>query len=125
MSNSNEWRSLNSCSFLGNDLVDSDVVVVETGEEEVSALVPGQTGASNWGWLLFSVGVNGDSLEVNDELLGGEIPDLDTVVSTENEPVVLGGEEHAVDWAVDFLLSEEFALNEVPDHGETVFTTWS
>lgn len=111
------------CSFLGNDLVDSDVAIVETSEEEVSALVPGQAGASNWGFLLFSVCVNWDGCEVNDEFLSGEIPDLDTVIGSENEPVVLWSEEDAVNWAINFFLTEEFTLNEVPDHGLTVFTT--
>jgi hypothetical protein len=69
------------------------------------------------------VGVDGGGLEVNDELSAGEVPHLDAVVGSEHEPVVLGGEEHAVDCAVDFLLAEELALNEVPDHGEAVLAT--
>ena len=84
-----------SCS--DNDLVDTDVVVGETSEEEVSALVPGETGATNWLLLLFVLWVKWGSLEVNNEFLGWEIPDLDSGFSTQYEPVLLGGEEDAVD----------------------------
>lgn len=110
-------------SFLSNDLVDPNVVVIKTSEKEVSALVPCQAGAADWGSLLLLVSINWGGLDVNNELLGWEIPDLDTVIGTQNEPVVLGGEENAVDWAVNFFLSEEFTFNEVPDDGNTVFTT--
>lgn len=110
-------------SSVSNDLVNSDVTIVETGEEDVSALVPCQAGASNWGLLVFSVGINWGSLDVNNEFLGWEIPNSDAVVSTEDEPVLLGGEEDDVNWAVNFGLSEEFAFNKVPDDGKTVFTS--
>ncbi len=71
--------------------------------------------------MLLAAGVNGGGLDVNDELLRGEIPDLDAVFGSEDEPVLLGGEENAVDGAVNFSLSEEFSFNEVPDDSETVF----
>lgn len=117
---SSEWISSGS-----DDLVDSDVVVVETSEEEVSALVPGQAGATNGGLLLLSGGIDGGGLDVNDELLWRKIPNLDAVLGSQNQPVLLGGEENAVDGAVNFSLSEELALNEVPDDSETVFASWS
>jgi predicted HTH transcriptional regulator len=42
------------------------------------------------------------------------------VLSSQNEPVLLGGEENDVNGAVNFGLSEEFTFNEVPDDSETV-----
>ena len=106
------------------DLVDSDIVVGETSEQEVATLVPCETGASDGGLALFVLGINGASLDVNNELLWGEIPDLDTGVGTEYEPVLLGGEENAVNGTVNFGLAQEFTFNEVPDDGETVLATW-
>lgn len=117
---SSEWISSGS-----DDLVDSDIVVVETSEEEVSALVPGQAGATNRGILLFARGIDGRGLDVDDELLWGKIPNLDAVIGTQNQPVLLGGEKNAVDGAANFSLSEELAFNKVPNDSETVFASWS
>lgn len=69
------------------------------------------------------VGVQGLGLQVHDEFLGWEIPHLDSLLSSENQPVLLGGEEHAVDGAANIGGSEEFSFNEVPDHSLTVFAT--
>jgi len=57
-------------SLSDNDLVDTNVVVGETGEEEVSTLVPCETCATNWFLLLFISWINWRSLEVNNEFLG-------------------------------------------------------
>ena len=65
-----------------NDLVDTNVVVSETSEEEVSVLVPCETGAADGFLLIFVSCINWGSLEVNNEFLGWKIPDLDTGVST-------------------------------------------
>ena len=71
------------------------------------------------------VGVKRSGLDVSDELLGGEIPDLNSVLGSEDEPVFLGGEENAVDRAINFGLAEELALNEVPDDSDAVLTAGS
>jgi len=69
-------------SSVCDDLVDSDVVIIESSEEEISTLVPGQASATNRCGLLFTIRVNGGSLNVNDELFGWEIPDLDSMLSS-------------------------------------------
>lgn len=117
---------MRSSSVGGDDLVDSDVVVGETGEEQVSALVPCETGAADGLGVLGGVGAfHGGGLELHDELFGGEVPHADAGLGSEDEPVLLGGEEHAVDGRLNVGLSEELAVDEVPDDGEAVLATGS
>lgn len=47
------------------------------------------------------------------------------MLGTNDEPVLLGSEEDAVDSAVDLLLGEEFAVDEVPNDNVTVLATGS
>jgi hypothetical protein len=55
--------------------------------------------------VLDVIGVKRSGFELNNEVLGGEIPDLDALLSSEYEPVLLGGKEHAVNGAVNFSLT--------------------
>jgi len=89
-------RSSRKRSLGNNDLVDTNVVVCETGEEEISTLVPCETSATNWLLLLFVSWIDWRCLEVNNEFLGWKIPNLNSSFSTQYEPILLGGEENAV-----------------------------
>jgi hypothetical protein len=51
------------------------------------------------------VGVKRSSNQLNNEFLSGQIPNLDAFFSSENEPILGGGKEYAVDGAVNFGLS--------------------
>lgn len=107
-----------------NDLVDSDVAVWETSKQQVSSLVPGKTCAGNWLGVLVHVGVQGSDHDVVDEVLWWQVPYLDALVSSQNEPILLGGKENNVDVALGIATTEEFAFNQVPDHGLSVFSSW-
>lgn len=109
-------------SSIGDDLVDTDVVVCEAGEQNVAVLVPGQGGAANGGSSLL-IGVDRGNLDVSNELLRGEIQNLDALLGTDDQPVLLGSEEDNVHGAVHLLLSEELALDEVPNDNEAVLAT--
>lgn len=109
-------------SSIGDDLVDTDVVVCEAGEQNVTVLVPGQGGAANGGSSLL-IGVDRGNLDVSNELLRGEIQNLDALLGTDDQPVLLGSEEDNVHGAVHLLLSEELALDEVPNDNEAVLAT--
>lgn len=119
-------KALQACSkvlcssFL--DLVNTDVVVGEAGEQVSAVLVPGEGDAAEGlglGGALF-VGLEGVLRDVLQEHLGGQIEDLDALFSADDEPVELLGEEHAVHGRVALSLSEELAFNEVPDHDGSV-----
>jgi len=106
-----------------HNFVDSDVAIGESSEQKVSALVPCETGASNWFFHLFLIGVEMCGSQLSDVLLGEEVPNLDSLVGSENEPELLGGEEQAVNGTLGVSLSEEFTFNQVPDHGLTVLSS--
>ena len=67
------------------------------------------------------VGLHGDSGDVVlDELLLGEVKNLDASLGSDDQPVESLGEENAVDWGVALVLGEPLALDDVPDHDLTV-----
>lgn len=114
-----------SCLFVGHDdLEDSDEVVGPSGEEELSRGVPGEGGTLDF-LLLFlsSGGVLWLGFVLVEGLVAWEIEDLDTGFGTNDEPVHLLGEENAVNWGVSLGLGDGRSLNEVPDHGDSVFTS--
>ena len=111
------------CSCGGNDLVDTDVVVSESSEQEVAFFVPCEAGAADGSFAHLLVGVEWGGHNVGDECFGWEIPNLNTLLGSEDEPVFSRGEENAVNGAVDLSLTQVFAFNEVPDKSETIFTT--
>jgi len=107
-----------------DDLVDSDIAIGEPSEQQVSASVPGQTCACNWFFhLVHLVGVQWGGGDLDDVFLGGEIPDLDSLVGTDDQPILLGGEQDTVDAGVNISGSEELAFYEVPNHSEAVFSS--
>ena len=83
----------------------------------IAGLGPGQGEAGEvllGGGLVALHGGGGD--DVLDELLLGEVEDLDAALGGDDEPVELLGEEDGVDGGVAVVLSEPLALDDVPDH---------
>ena len=97
------------------------MVVGPAGVEVGSALGPGEGGAAEEllgaGFVLLHGG-GGDV--VLDELLLGEVENLDASLGGDNEPVESLGEENAVDWGVALVLGEPLALDNIPDHDSAV-----
>ena len=109
------------CTIVGVDLVDADMVVGPARVEVGSALGPGEGGAAEellGAGLVLLEGGGGDV--VLDELLLGEVKNLDASLGGNDQPVESLGEEDAVDGGVALVLSEPLALNDVPDHDLTV-----
>ena len=107
----------------GVDLEDTDVVIGPAGVKVGTGLGPGEGGAAKelLGVLAGLVGLHGDSGDVVlDELLLGEVEDLDAGLGGDNQPVESLGEENAVDWGVALVLGEPLALDDIPDHDSTV-----
>lgn len=52
-----------------------------------------------------------------------EIIDLDSDFGTNDQPVHFLGEQNAVNWSFGFSLGESASFNQVPDHGNTVFSS--
>ena len=113
------------------DLVDTDVVVGPARVEESARLGPGEGEASKLLGRLLVVGALGGALELIgllgeggdlllDELLLGEVEDLDASVGGNDEPVELLGEEDAVDGRLAVLSGEPLAVDNVPNHDHTV-----
>ena len=97
------------------------MVVGPSSEEVGSRLAPGEGLASKvllGGRLIWLHGGAGDV--VLDELVWWEIEDLDAGLGSDDEPVELLREEHAVDWGVAVALSEPLTVNDVPDHDHTI-----
>lgn len=81
-------------------MVDSDETIRESGEQLLSDGVPGEGGTGGSLRLLSSGSLlEGLSLDVGDGLLAGvdEIPDLDSVLSSDGDPLHLGVEGDGVD----------------------------
>ena len=97
------------------------MVVGPAGVEVGLALGPGE-GEARKGLLgsgLVALHGGGGDL-VLDELLLGEVEDLDAGLGGNDQPVELLGEEDGVDWGVAVVLGEPLALDDVPDHDHTV-----
>jgi len=111
-------------SIDGVDLVDTDMVIGPAGVEVGARLGPGEGSArEELGGVAFVLlqGSGGDV--VLDELLLGEVKNLDAMLGGNDEPVELLGEEDGVDWGVAVVLGEPLALDDVPDHDLTVAGT--
>ena len=106
------------------DFVDADVVVGPARVEVGAALGPGERGAAEKlsGASLVLLHRSGSDV-VLDELLLGQVEDLDASLGGDDEPVKALGEEDAVDWGVALMLSEPLALNNIPNHDLTVTGT--
>jgi len=109
--------SLSSASIVAVDLVDADEVVGPAGVEMSSALGPGEGCAGKRllrARLVLLHGVGGDGFL--DELLLGEVKNLDASLGGDHKPVESLGEENAVNWRVTVVLGEPLALDDIPDH---------
>jgi hypothetical protein len=132
-------RLLSNRLSLGDliDLVDSDEVIGETGVELVVRLVPGERSARDvLGGLDLGgvssglesgelVGEHGGLLDLLDVLGGGEVEHLDTIFTSDDDPVEFLGEEDAVDGGVVLVRGEPFTLDNIPDHDLTVVRSGS
>jgi len=80
-----------------------------------TGLVPCKRGATEGLGGASLVRLHGGLSDVLEELGGGEVEDLDTLLSSDDEPVELLGEEDAVNGRLTVRLGEVLALNEIPD----------
>ncbi len=108
---------LYSCLLRG-DLVDIDISVGRTGEEDVA--VGGPRERSDPGELGNVLAGLGDAV---DDSLGLEVPDFNTVVRGSAEPVVLRGERQGVYGGSGGQRVQVLALVDVPEHGGAVLAT--
>jgi len=109
--------SLSSASFVAVDLVDTDEVVGPAGVEVGAALGPGEGCARKRLLRVRLVLLHGGGGDVIlDELLLGEVKDLDASLGGDHKPVESLGEENAVDGRVAVVLGEPLALDDIPDH---------
>jgi len=96
-------------------------VVVGPARVEVRAgLVPGERRAAQLLLRGSFVGKHGLLFDRLHELGGREVKDLDALLSSDDQPVELLREEDAVNRGLAVDLSEPLALDEVPDHDESV-----
>jgi len=100
--------------------VDADDVVGPARVEVEAVLGPGEGGAAELLGGGGLVGLHGGGGEVLHEALVGDVEDADALLGTDDEPVELLGEEHAVDGGLGVELEEVDTLDEVPDHDVAV-----
>jgi len=105
-------------------VVDADLAISETGEQGVAISRPGKRYAIGGG----SVGSLGDlalnlGLELGDHLLGLEVPDLDGLLGSSDQPVPVGGEDHGVDDIISVQRVQVLALRQIPKHGNAILST--
>jgi len=77
---------------------DSDEVIGETSIESLLILGENEGGATNLGVSSLLGSIFSFDFVFVDELLVWKVIDSDTLVGTNNEPVVLGGENDNVNW---------------------------
>jgi len=114
-----EVNSIRSSLGGVNNGEDSDETISETGVEVLLVSGPGEGSATDWSVSSLVVIESGSFISV-DELLVWKIVDSDSVLSSNDKPVELGGEEDNVDWGLSVDLLEMSSLNEVPDVNLTV-----
>ena len=105
----------------------SDDSIGPSAVEVLLILGPGEGGATDSCLALFSVN-HGLSVEVLssvgvDEFSVWQVVHSDSVFSTNDKPVDLGGEEEDIDWGLGIDLIQVSSLNEVPDVDLTVSST--
>ena len=106
------------CSLLRRNLIDIDISIGGPGEEDVA--VSGPRERSNPGELGNVLAWLGDAV---DDSLGLEVPDLNTVVGSGAEPVVLGREGERIDSGSGGQRVQVLALIDIPKHGSAVLAT--
>jgi len=114
-------------SSLGLDLEHTDEAVAPAGVENVAGtgLTPSQTEASNRVLLVEVVRGKRLGSDLLNNLLLRQVKDKDTVVSTNDQPEELLGEEDAVDGRLAVLLHEVSTADHIPDHNVAIVGTGS
>jgi hypothetical protein len=107
----------------GSDVENSNVSIGETGIEAVVVLLgEAKGGATNLGGssLLTIEVISGEFV---DELLGRQVIDSDTLLSTNDNPEDSRGKDDAVDGRLSVALIKMLAINEVPNVDLSVSST--
>jgi len=107
-----------------SDRVDADVVVGVSGEEGVAVSGPAEGDGGN-GLRLAASDDNIFGLEVLNNNLGLEIPDLDGLLGGSAQPITVGGEDEGVDGITSGERVQVLALLEIPEHGNSVLSSGS
>jgi len=107
-----------------SDGEDADVVVGVSGEEGVSISGPAERDGGN-GLRLASSGDDILGLEILNDNLGLQIPDLDRLLGGSAQPVTVGGEDQSVDGITGGERVQVLALLEIPQHGNSVLSSGS
>lgn len=110
-------------SSLQRDGEDTNLVVGVTSEKSLSVSGPGEGGTFRVVGLLSDVDEVG--LELVDDRLRLEIEDFDAGSGSGAEPVSVGGEDESVDGVSSFEGVEMLSLVEIPQHGDSVFSSGS
>lgn len=108
------------CCLLRGNLVDIDISVGRSSEEDVA--ISGPRERSDPGELGNVLAWLGDAV---DDSLGLEVPDLNAVIGGSAEPVVLGRERQGVDGGSGGQRVQVLAFVDVPEHSSSVLTTRS
>jgi len=111
----------------GSNFPDTDVVISVTGKEGTTVSGPGEGDASR----VLGVGSTSTELgvvvlvEFSNDVLGDEIPDLNSLLGGSDEPVSVGREGKSMDDISSIERVEMFAFVEVPEHGSSVLSSGS
>jgi hypothetical protein len=105
------------------DGVDTDDRVGVTSEQGLTISRPGQGDGLGRGRFLADVSEFG--LELINNRLALQVPNLDAGGSGSAQPVAVGGEDEGVDGVTSLQGVQVLAFVEVPEHGDTVLTTGS
>ncbi len=106
------------CCLLRGNLVDIDISVGRSSEEDVA--ISGPRERSDPGELGNVLAWLGDAV---DDSLGLEVPDLNAVIGGSAEPVVLGRERQGVDGGSGGQRVQVLAFVDVPEHSSSVLAT--
>jgi len=104
---------------------DADEAILVTSKESLAISRPGQGDSLGRVRLLADVGEL--RLELIDNGLGLQVPDLDAGRGGSAQPVAVGREDQGVDNVIALALQrvQVLALVEVPEHGDTIASTGS
>jgi len=104
-------------------VIHSDLVVSVTSKEISAISGPGEAGAvRNDGVLSDRRNIQ---LDFVNHALGFQVPNLDALGGGSTEPVSVGGENKGVDDITSLERVKSLSFSEVPQHGNTIFSTGS
>jgi hypothetical protein len=104
------------------NIIDADNAIGVTSIEGVTISVPAE-GGNNGVPHLAVESLNGVLVEVSNDALALEIPDLDGGLSSSTEPVSVGAEGKGIDGSTSLEGVEVTTLVQVPETGSTVFAS--